>query len=278
MIQRLLGLMAAGEILHQQQAELLRQGIQMHRLGAQGRRLGVLLRPHQLLHQSAEQPHEQGAIVGVKIGTPQLVGRIRQEIPLIQIGGLPAQCPELLRVGGLQRPAGQILKDIHIQPCIGSGNPAVQAVFVADHALGVGKAQCSHGVACPAGVILQGAGGIAAAAVGPQKVDEFRSGDAPIPVQDQVGHQRPQPPGTAGETDHLGLLHAGLLQGKPPQHRGPDVCDLSHNQPPLWGAVLCPGPTLRSYHGGTRADLHPSSSIDGTITISQFKPLVTRKF
>ena len=35
------GLMAAGEILHQQQVELLRQGIQMHRLGAQGRRLGV---------------------------------------------------------------------------------------------------------------------------------------------------------------------------------------------------------------------------------------------
>ena len=57
--------------------------------------------------------------------------------------------------------------------------------------------------------------------------------DAPIPVQDQVGHQRPQPSGTAGETDHPGLLHAGLLQGKPPQHRGPDVCDLSHNQPPL---------------------------------------------
>ena len=171
----------------------------------------------------------------MKIGTPQLVGRIRQKIPLIQIGGLPAQCPELLRVGGLQRPAGQILKDIHVQPCIGPGNPAVQAVFVANHALGVGKAQCSHGVACPAGVILQSAGGIAAAAVGPQKVDEFLSGDAPIPVQDQVGHQRPQPPGTAGETDHPGLLHAGLLQGKPPQHRGPDVCDLSHNQPPLWG-------------------------------------------
>ena len=56
-----------------------------------------------------------------------------------------------------------------------------------------------------------------------------------VDKMDQVGHQRPQPPGTAGETDHLGLLHAGLLQGKPPQHRGPDVCDLSHNQPPLWG-------------------------------------------
>ena len=34
-VQRLLGLMAAGEILHQQQIELLRQRVQMHRLGAQ---------------------------------------------------------------------------------------------------------------------------------------------------------------------------------------------------------------------------------------------------
>ena len=36
---------------------------------------------------------------------------------------------------------------------------------------------------------MQSAGGIAAAAVGPQKVDEFLSGDAPIPVQDQVGQK-----------------------------------------------------------------------------------------
>ena len=82
MIQRLLGLMAAGEILHQQQAELLRQGIQMHRLGAQGPPPPVyscvLISSCTSLRNSRTN---RGAIVGVKIGTPQLVGRIRQEIP-----------------------------------------------------------------------------------------------------------------------------------------------------------------------------------------------------
>ena len=219
---RQLRLPAPGQGPHIQDAEILRHRFQRDHTVAHPGGFFITLLLHQPLRGSTAEGHILAAVGRAYPHTPALIAVFRQKVPRIELCCFLRQPNGLLPVPAVHRFPGFCVKLLTVQEGFLGRRPEIGAGIVENQPFSVFQSQLLQGVPGPADVILQRAHGVHAFALMPEQINEFFRRHTPVPMQNQIGHQRPQPLGPPGQADDTGPNQPRTIDCKLAKHGYPN--------------------------------------------------------